>query len=192
MEYQRVGESCPENTKGNMTRGYHNLPAIPPGHSLEGFFAPEVDISCLIIADDEEFKNEALGHVGSYTNIVLVGHSLGGHTAYKIAQLLLSERPENAVSVLLVTLDPTSMSWGGRTTIAPSRWHNIYINRFSVFGKCQKVWGNQAARGSASTDLSPVFSPGYHCSNFPRKVPSRARARGCSMRCAPPFDHCIC
>ena len=31
-----------------MTRGYHNLPAIPPGHSLEGFFAPEVDISCLI------------------------------------------------------------------------------------------------------------------------------------------------
>ena len=78
-----------------------------------------------LIADDEEFKNEALGHVGSYTNIVLVGHSLGGHTAYKIAQLLLSERPENAVSVLLVTLDPTSMSWGGRTTIAPSRWHNM-------------------------------------------------------------------
>ena len=37
-----------------------------------------------LIADDEEFKNEALGHVGSYTNIVLVGHSLGGHTAYKI------------------------------------------------------------------------------------------------------------
>ena len=48
MEYQRVGESCPENTKGDMTRGYHNLSAIPPGHSLEGFFAPEVDIASLM------------------------------------------------------------------------------------------------------------------------------------------------
>ena len=48
MAYQRVGESCPENTKGNMTRGYHNLSAIPPGHSLEGFFAPEGDITALI------------------------------------------------------------------------------------------------------------------------------------------------
>ena len=49
-------------------------------------------------------------------------------------------------------------------------------------GECQKVWGNQAASCSASTDLSPAFSPGYHCSNFPRSVPSRVRVRACSMR----------
>ena len=34
-------------------------------------------------------------------------------------------------------------------------------------GKHQKVWGNQAARRSVSPELSPAFSPGYHCSNFP-------------------------
>ena len=28
----------------------------------------------------------------------------------------------------------------------------------SKYGKHQKVWGNQAAHGSASTDLAPAFS----------------------------------
>ena len=61
-----------------------------------------------------------------------------------------------------------------------------------LLGKHQKVWGNQAARGSVSPELSPAFSPGYHCSNFPLSVSSRVRVRACSMRCAPGFDHCIC
>ena len=41
-------------------------------------------------------------------------------------------------------------------------------------------------------ELSPAFSPGYHCSNFPLSVPSRVRVRACSMRCGAGFDHCIC
>ena len=36
-----------------------------------------------------------------------------------------------------------------------------------VFGEHQKVWGIQVACGSVSAVLSPAFSPGYHCSNFP-------------------------
>lgn len=37
--------------------------------------------------------------------------------------------------------------------------------------KHEEVWGNQAAHGSASTRMSPVLSPGYHCSNFLLSVP---------------------
>ena len=57
-----------------------------------------------------------------------------------------------------------------------------YLYDLGGLRECQKVWGNQAASCSASTDLSPAFSPGYHCSNFPRSVPSRVRVRACSMR----------
>ena len=56
----------------------------------------------------------------------------------------------------------------------------------------QKLGGNQAASCSSLPAPSPVFSPGYHCSNFPLSVPSRACVRACSMRCAPGLDHCIC
>ena len=58
--------------------------------------------------------------------------------------------------------------------------------------KYQKLGGNQAASCSSLPVSSPVFSPGHHCSNFPLSVPSRARVRACSMRCAPGFDHRIC
>ena len=54
--------------------------------------------------------------------------------------------------------------------------HNVHE------GECQKAGGSQAARGSALTDPSPVFNPGYHRSNFSRSVPSRVRVRACSMR----------
>ena len=39
------------------------------------------------------------------------------------------------------------------------------VNPWYEVGKHQKVWGNQAARGSVSPELSPAFSPGYHCSS---------------------------
>ena len=54
------------------------------------------------------------------------------------------------------------------------------------YGKHQKVWGNQAAHGSASTDLAPAFSQ-IPLLELPRSVPSRVRVRTCSMRCAPQF-----
>ena len=54
------------------------------------------------------------------------------------------------------------------------------------YGKHQKVWGNQAAHGSASTDLAPAFSQ-IPLLELPRSVPSRVRVRTCSMRCAPHF-----
>ena len=47
-----------------------------------------------------------------------------------------------------------------------------------------KVWGKQAAHGSASTDLAPAFSR-IPPLGLPRSVPSRVRVRTCSMRCAP-------
>ena len=52
--------------------------------------------------------------------------------------------------------------------------------------KHQKVWGNQAAHSSASTDLAPAFSR-IPLLELPRSVPSRVRVRTCSMRCAPQF-----
>ena len=54
------------------------------------------------------------------------------------------------------------------------------------YGKHQKVWGNQAAHGSASTDPAPAFSR-IPPLELPRSVPSRVRVRTCSMRCAPQF-----
>jgi DNA invertase Pin-like site-specific DNA recombinase len=57
-----------------------------------------------------------------------------------------------------------------------------------LLGEYEKVWGNQAAFRSSHL----VLIPGYHCSNFWRRVPSRVRVRVCSMRCAPVFDHRIC
>ena len=55
-------------------------------------------------------------------------------------------------------------------------------------GEYPKAWGNYAAILS-----SPFcFMPGYHCSNFSRKVPSSVRVLVCSMRWAPIFDHRIC
>ena len=48
------------------------------------------------------------------------------------------------------------------------------------------MWGNQAAHGSASTDLAPAFSR-IPLLELPRSVPSRVRVRTCSMRCAPQF-----
>ena len=53
-------------------------------------------------------------------------------------------------------------------------------------GKHQKVWGNQAAHSSASTDLPPAFSR-IPLLELPHSVPSRVRVRISSMRCAPQF-----
>lgn len=51
----------------------------------------------------------------------------------------------------------------------------------SRIGMHQKLGGNQAASCSALPAVSSFFSPGYHCSNFSRSAPSRARVRVCSM-----------
>ena len=64
----------------------------------------------------------------------------------------------------------------GRITCKEARRHDI-APVSEDHGKHKKVWGNQAAHGSASTRMSPVLSPGYHCSNFPLSVPSRVRVR---------------
>ena len=61
------------------------------------------------------------------------------------------------------------------------------VSRLQIgIGKHQKVWGNQAAHGSTSTDLAPAFSR-IPLLELLRSVPSRVRVRTCSMRCAPQF-----
>ncbi|TQM90406.1 hypothetical protein BD293_3786 [Roseinatronobacter monicus] len=60
--------------------------------------------------------------------------------------------------------------------------------RLAVIGEYRKVWGNHATIAISDDG----FSPGYHCSNLVRRVPSKALVRVCSMRCAPRFDQRIC
>src|SRR5271166_3490229 len=48
-----------------------------------------------------------------------------------------------------------------------------------------------AAACAAPAELS-LARPGYHFSKRGRSVPSSARVRVCSSRCAPRFVHCIC
>ena len=91
----------------------------------------------LLQSDYQRFKNEVDSYVKGHTNIVLIGHSLGGHAAYKIARFLLTEKTDT--SVLLLTLDPTSFSWGGRFTIEPGLWHNVYLRGLSLFSVIR--WG---------------------------------------------------
>ena len=62
----------------------------------------------------------------------------------------------------------------------------VWLNRTSHIGKHRKVWGNQAAHGSASTDLAPAFSR-IPLLELPRSVPSRVRVRTCSRKGAPQF-----
>jgi len=129
-----------------------------------------------------DFQDETLGYVKNHTNVVLIGHSFGGHAAYKIARFLLTEKP--AARVFLLTLDPTSVSWAGRSSIAPSRWHNIYVGGFSGFSFIR--WGYEPsafrnyrfrAGGSFSDHfrVTPMFwgvrekvmrHLGYPCSNW--------------------------
>ena len=79
------------------------------------------------------------------TPVVLIGHSLGGHTTYRIArfQPTMTEYFNKAASIVLVTLDPTSLSWSGRISIAPNRWYNIYTRRFGVFSLIR--WAHEPA-----------------------------------------------
>jgi hypothetical protein len=66
--------------------------------------------------------------------------------------------------------------------------HIIDLIADQLGGEHHDVWGDQAA---AAWVLS-VDNPGYHRSKSGRNVPSSARVRVCSSRCAPRFVHCIC
>ena len=62
-----------------------------------------------------------------YTHIALVGHSLGSHAAYKLAETLTNPR-NNTASVLLVTLDPMRFPPRVRRDIPdPHRWFNVHL-----------------------------------------------------------------
>ena len=60
------------------------------------------------------------------------------------------------------------------------------LDAAQLLGSAKKWGGNQAAQGSASTDLAPVFSR-IPLLELPRSVPSRVRVRIYSMRCVPQF-----
>lgn len=96
------------------------------------------------LADDHEaFNKRAMDNIGNHKDIVVAGHSLGGHTGYRIARHLteLKEKKKlaNDTSVLLVTLDPTSILPLWRSSIAPTEWQNIYIKRISIYSMIR--WG---------------------------------------------------
>ena len=104
-------------------------------------------------------------------------------------QSMAIETAVAAVSALPVSpsLMPLGVPLAAAIVLVPLR--NTSPRRLNVYlplGKHQKVWGNQAAHGSASTDLAPAFSR-IPPLELPRSVPSRVRVRTCSMRCAPQF-----
>ena len=80
-----------------------------------------------------------------YTHLALVGHSLGGHAAYKLARMVTTHRG-NSTSVLLVTLDPTRLGFLDtyRDIPNPHRWLNVHIprNRRRSSGRLI-AWGHE-------------------------------------------------
>jgi pimeloyl-ACP methyl ester carboxylesterase len=87
--------------------------------------------------------------------VVLVGHSLGGDAAYRLAEALR----DDADVRLLVTLDPVSSHWQGREAPRPAgvdRWINVRVGSrpgltsCGLAGTIGGAWGPQPA---ADADL---------------------------------------
>jgi hypothetical protein len=61
-----------------------------------------------------------------------------------------------------------------------------------LVGEHDDLWGVQAASSWTWLGALSFAKPGYQRSNSGRRVPSSARVRVCSNRCAPRLVHCIC
>lgn len=80
-----------------------------------------------------------------YTHIALVGHSLGGHAAYKLARTLVHDRNITA-SILLITLDPTKLGLFPNTyrdIPDPHRWLNAHLSERLRDGFKAIRWGHE-------------------------------------------------
>ncbi len=83
------------------------------------------------------------------SKVLLIGHSLGGDTAYDVAQSM------RKYSVGLITLDPASMSGRAWKTygVWPLLWISAQHNKMPNPTSKRGIWVNIHAQSSAETDI---------------------------------------
>ena len=123
--------------ENSSTRQLHDI--LKPDCKQYSIDIELLDNRPFLFAGFREFEDAALGYKkAGYTHMALVGHSLGGAVAYRIARRLLA----NGIAVRLVTLDATSVPthWY-REVPGPHIWLNLHSRKPRIYNLIR--WGHE-------------------------------------------------